>query len=389
MKDFIYYAPTKVFFGKDKHKDVGKIIKEYGYNNIMLQYGQGSIKKSGLYDEVMASLDEYGINVIEMGGVEPNPKISFVREAVKVAKENNVEMILAVGGGSVLDSSKYTAAGACTDCDPWDFATGKAKVEKSLPVGCILTIAAAGSEMSASAVITNMELNMKRGFGSEFNRCKFAIMNPELTYSVSKYQTACGVVDIMAHTMERYFIPCEPTDLTDRIAESVLKSTIAAGATLMKNPDDYDARANMMWASSLSHNDLTGCGRENALAVHQLEHALSGEYDQIAHGAGLALLFPAWAKYIYKYNIPRFAQFARRVWDCTQEDDEAAALSGIEKMAEYFKSIGMPSRLADFGLDESCIDRLSELCTFGRQRTIKSYIDMDYEAVKDIFKMCL
>ena len=389
MKDFIYYAPTKVFFGKDKHKDVGKIIKEYGYNNIMLQYGQGSIKKSGLYDEVMASLDEYGINVIEMGGVEPNPKISFVREAVKIAKENNVEMILAVGGGSVLDSSKYTAAGACADCDPWDFPTGKAKVEKSLPVGCILTIAAAGSEMSASAVITNMELNMKRGFGSDFNRCKFAIMNPELTYSVSKYQTACGVVDIMAHTMERYFIPCEPTDLTDRIAESVLKSTIAAGATLMKNPDDYDARANMMWASSLSHNDLTGCGRENALAVHQLEHALSGEYDQIAHGAGLALLFPAWAKYIYKYNIPRFAQFARRVWDCTQEDDEAAALSGIEKMAEYFKSIGMPSCLADFGLDESCIDRLSELCTFGRQRTIKSYIDMDYEAVRDIFKMCL
>ncbi len=389
MKDFIYYAPTKVFFGKDKHKDVGKIIKEYGYNNIMLQYGQGSIKKSGLYDEVLSSLAECRINVIEMGGVEPNPKISFVRKAVKVAKENNVQMILAVGGGSVLDSSKYTAAGACADCDPWDFPTRKKNVENALPVGCILTIAAAGSEMSSSAVITNMELNMKRGFNSEFNRCKFAIMNPELTYSVSKYQTACGVVDIMAHTMERYFMPCEPTDLTDRISESVLKSTIAAGKTLMKNPEDYDARANMMWASSISHNDLTGCGRENALPVHQLEHALSGEYDQIAHGAGLAVLFPAWAKYIYKYDIPRFAQFARRVWNCTQDEDEVAALSGIEKMAEYFKSIGMPSRLSDFGLDESCTERLSELCTFGRQRTIKSYINMDYEAIKDIFKMCL
>ena len=243
--------------------------------------------------------------------------------------------------------------------------------------------------MSSSAVITNMELNMKRGFNSEFNRCKFAIMNPELTYSVSKYQTACGVVDIMAHTMERYFIPCEPTDLTDRIAESILKSTIAAGKTLMENPEDYDARANMMWASSLSHNDLTGCGRQNALPVHQLEHALSGEYDRIAHGAGLAVLFPAWAKFIYKYDIPRFAQFARRVWDCTQEDDELAALSGIEKMAKYFKTIGMPSRLSDFGLSENCIDRLSELCTFGRQRTVKSYIDMDYEAIRDIFKMCL
>jgi len=389
MKDFIYYAPTKVFFGKDKHKDVGKIITEYGYNNIMLQYGQSSVKKSGLYDEVMASLAEYGINVVEMGGVEPNPKISFVRKAVKVAKENNVEMILAVGGGSVLDSSKYTAAGACADCDPWDFPTAKTKVQNSLPVGCILTIAAAGSEMSSSAVISNTELNMKRGFNSDFNRCKFAIMNPELTYSVSKYQTACGVVDIMAHTMERYFMPCEPTDLTDRIADSVLKATIAAGATLMNNPQDYDARANMMWASSISHNDLTGCGRANALPVHQLEHALSGEYDSIAHGAGLAVLFPAWARYIYKHNIPRFAQFARRVWDCTQDDDQAAALSGIEKMAEFFKSIGMPSSLADFGLDESCIDRLAELCTFGRQRTVKSYIDMDFEIIKQIFKNCL
>ncbi len=389
MKDFVYYAPTKVFFGKDKHKDIGKIIKGYGYSNIMLQYGQGSIKKSGLYDEIMSSLDEYGVNVVEMGGVEPNPKISFVLKAVKAAKENNVEMILAVGGGSVLDSSKYTAAGACADCDPWDFPTGKKTPEKSLPVGCILTIAAAGSEMSSSAVITNMELNMKRGFNSEFNRCKFAVMNPELTYSVSKYQTACGVVDIMAHTMERYFTPCEQTDLTDRIAESILKATIAAGAALMENPEDYDARANMMWASSLSHNGLTGCGRENALPVHQLEHALSGEYDQIAHGAGLAMLFPAWAKYIYKHNISRFAQFARRVWDCPDEDDETAALSGIEKMAEYFKKLGMPTRLSDFGLDEGCIERLSRLCTFERQRKVKSYIDMDFDVIKEIFKICL
>ncbi len=389
MRDFIYYAPTKVFFGKDKHKDVGKIIKGYGYDKIMLQYGQGSIKQSGLYDEVMESLAEYGIDVVEMGGVEPNPKLSFVREAVKVAKENNVQMILAVGGGSVLDSSKYTAAGVCTDCDPWEFPTRKTTVENALPVGCILTIAAAGSEMSSSAVITNMELNMKRGFNSDFNRCKFAIMNPELTYSVSKYQTACGVVDIMAHTMERYFIPCEPTDLTDRIAESVLKATIAAGTTLMENPEDYDARANMMWASSISHNDLTGCGRENALPVHQLEHALSGEYDRIAHGAGLAVLFPAWAKYIYKHNIARFAQFARRVWDSEEVNDEAAALAGIEKMAAYFKSIGMPTCLTDFGLDESCIERLSELCTYGRQRTVKSLIDMDFDVIKDIFELCL
>ena len=243
--------------------------------------------------------------------------------------------------------------------------------------------------MSSSAVISNTELNMKRGYNSDFNRCLFAVMNPELTYSVSKYQTACGVVDIMAHTLERYFTPYDETDLTDRISESILKATISAGETLMENPNDYEARSNMMWASSLSHNDLTGCGRENALPVHQLEHALSGEYDEIAHGAGLAVLFPAWAKYIYKHNTKRFAQFARRVWDSVDETDEAAALYGIEKMEEYFKKIGMPSRLSDFGLDRTCIERLADLCTFGRQRTVKSYIDMDFEVIKDIFELCL
>ncbi len=389
MLDFTYYTPTKVYFGKEKHKAVGEIIKSYGYDKIMLQYGQGSIKKSGLFDEVMKSLTDSGITVVEMGGVEPNPKLSFVKEAIKVAKETKVQMILAVGGGSVLDSSKYTAAGAMYDGDPWDFPSRKASPQSALPVGCILTIAAAGSEMSSSAVITNMELNMKRGFNSDLNRCEFAICNPELTYTVSKYQTACGIVDIMAHTMERYFIPCEPTDLTDRISESILKATIAAGKTLMENPCDYDARANMMWASSLSHNGLTGCGRENALPVHQLEHALSGEFDHIAHGAGLAVLFPAWARYVYKQDVSRFAQFARRVWDCTEEDDEKAAKTGIEKMAEYFESIDMPTKLTDFDIDAHCADRLAELCTFGKQRTVKTYVDLDFDKIKEIFESCM
>lgn len=384
MLDFIYYAPTKVHFGKDTHKEVGKIIREYGFKTIMMQYGQSSIKKSGLYDEVMQSLTQNGIKVIGMGGVEPNPKLSFVKEAIKVARENNVEMILAVGGGSVLDSSKYTATGAKYDGDVWDFPTRKATPKDALPVGCILTISAAGSEMSSSAVITNMELNMKRGYNSDFNRPLFAICNPELTYSVSKYQTSCGIVDIMAHTMERYFMPCPPTDLTDRICESVLKSIINAGRVLMEKPDDYDARATMMWASSLSHNDLTGCGRENALPVHQLEHALSGEYDHIAHGAGLAVLFPAWGRFIYKHNIPRFAQFARRVWEINEESDEKAALMGIEAMADFFKSIKMPLTLREFNIPESS-ERLSDLCTFGKQRTVKSYIDLDYDKIKEIF----
>ena len=388
MQEFIYYAPTKVYFGKGKQKEVGEIIKGYGYKKIMLQYGKGSIKKSGLYDDIMASLTASGIEVVEMGGVEPNPKITFVREAVKLAKEEKVEMILAVGGGSVIDSCKYTAAGAASDCDPWDFPTRKSTVTEALPVGCVLTLAAAGSEMSSSAVITNLELNMKRGFNSDFNRCKFAICNPELTYTVDKYQTACGVVDIMAHTMERYFTVCDPTDLTDRIAESLLKSVVDAGKVLMENPCDYEARATVMWASSLSHNDLTGCGRENTLAVHQLEHALSGEFDHIAHGAGLAVLFPAWGRYVYRYNIPRFAQFARRVWEVTEADDEKAAVLGIERMAEYFASLGMPVRLRDFGIEGDCMDKLAELCTFGKQRSVKSYVDMDYDVIKAIFESC-
>ncbi len=388
MLDFVYYAPTKVYFGKDKENDVGKIISSYGYKTIMLQYGKESIKKSGLFDRVMKSCTENGIVVIEMGGVEPNPKLEFVRKAVKLAKEKSVEMILAVGGGSVLDSSKATAVGAVTDTDVWEFSMRKAVPKSALPVGCILTHSAAGSEMSSSCVITNTEENMKRGFNSEFNRCKFAICNPELTYTVSRYQTACGIVDIMSHTMERYFTQCPATDLTDRIAESILKAVISAGTVLMKNPTDYEARATVMWASSLSHNDLTGCGRENALAVHQFEHALSGEYDFITHGAGLAVLFPAWARYVYKAETARFARFARRVFDVTEKDDEKAALCGIEEMERFFKSLEMPLKLRDFGIPKTCTEHLAELCTFGKTRTVKNYIELDYDRIKDIFDSC-
>jgi len=387
MRDFTYYAPTKVFFGKGKENEVGEIIKGYGFNKIMMQYGRASIKENGLYDRVMTSLKANGIEVVEMGGVEPNPKLDFIRKAVEVAKEEKVELILAVGGGSVIDSSKFTALGAANDFDVWDLPMGKAQPKTALPVGCILTLAAAGSEMSASAVMTNMEENLKKGFGSELNRPLFSICNPELTYTVNKYHTACGITDIMAHTMERYFFPCEDTPLTDRVAEAVLKSVIEAGAVLMSDPENYEARAAMMWGSSLSHNGLTGSGRENALAVHQLEHALSGEFDHIAHGAGLAVLFPAWARYVYKANIPRFAQFARRVWDVVESDDEKAAILGIEEMAKYFESIGMPSRLRDFGI-ENCSERLADLCSFGKTRVVNSYIPLDFDTVKNIFESC-
>lgn len=388
MRDFVYYAPTKVVFGRGKETEVGELIKGYGFKKIMMQYGKDSIKKSGLYDRVIKSLADAGISVVEMGGVEPNPKVEFVRKAAELAKNENVELILAVGGGSVIDSVKSTAGAVAMDCDPWDLHTRKVIPTKALPVATILTHSAAGSEMSGNAVITNMAENMKRGCGSPCLRPLFSILNPELTFTVSKYQTACGVVDIMAHTMERYFTVCEPTPLTDRIAEGVLKSVVEAAKIVIDNPCDYDARATIMWASSVSHNDLTSCGRENFLAVHQLEHALSGEFDKVAHGAGLAVLYPAWARYVYKENIPRFAQFARNVWDVTEVDDEKAAIMGIEWMAEFFKSIGMPSKISEFDIPSGFENRFAELTTFGKTRTVKSYIELGYDEIVDIFKMC-
>ena len=388
MEDFVYYTPTKVFFGKGKENEVGAIVAGYGFKTVMVQYGQGSVKKSGLYDRVMASLKGAGVTVVEMGGVEPNPKVEFVREAVKLCRDMGVELILAVGGGSVIDSCKYTALGAVNDCDVWDIPTRKYAPDKALPVAAIITHAAAGSEMSGSAVLTNMAENMKRGFGSDLNRCLFSICNPELTYTVGKYQTACGVVDLMTHTIERYFTLCPPTPLTDRLAEGLLVSVIEAGKKVMEDPRDYEARATILWASSLAHNDLTGCGRENLLAVHQLEHALSGEYDHVAHGAGLAVLYPAWARYVYREDIPRFARFARCVWGVEETDDETAARRGIEAMADYFRELGMPGRLRDFGVRPESLPRLAELCTYNGTRVVKSYIPLDFETSLAIFKSC-
>lgn len=388
MLDFIYNTPTKVIFGKDKHKEVGKIISQLGFNKIMMQYGKNSIKKSGLYQEVMDSLSEYKISVVECGGVEPNPKLDFVRKAVQIAKKEKVQMILAVGGGSVLDSCKGTALGAKSDHDVWDFFLRKAEPKNALPVGCILTISAAGSEMSNSAVLTDSSSNEKRGCTTELNRCKFAILNPSLTCSVNLYQTGCGIVDMMTHTMERYFTNVEPTEITDGISKSLIKSIINAGLKLAQDLNDYQARATIMWASSLAHNGLTGCGRENYLAVHQLEHAVSGIYDHVAHGAGLAVLYPAWAKYVCKYNYPRFADFFRFIFEINQEDDEKATLQGIEKLQEFFVKFGMPTKLREFGIASDSIKALTDACTYNGTRTIKSYIPLGQKEISEIFASC-
>lgn len=388
MLDFTYYTPTKVHFGKNTQQKVGEIIAEYGFRRVMLQYGKSSIKKSGLYDEIMTSLQKSGITVVEMGGVEPNPKVDFVRRAANLAREEQVELILAVGGGSVIDSAKTTALAAANEHDIFDMMMGKARPTATLPVGCVLTHAAAGSEMSASAVLTNTELGMKKGIGTDLNRPLFAICNPELTFTLPAYQTACGVVDIMAHTMERYFTVCPPTDLTDRICESLLKSVISAARVLLREPRDYDARATVMWASSISHNGLTGCGRENALAVHQLEHAVSGMYDHVAHGAGLAVLFPAWASYVLPHNVPRLAQFARRVFDVTERDDLAAAKAGIASMSRFFTELGMPQRLSEFDIPKEALPALADLASFGGTRVVKSYVPLDRAAMLAIFEAC-
>ena len=388
MRDFIYNTPTKVFFGKGAYKNVGEIIEGYGFKKIMLQYGKQSIIKSGLYGEIVNSLKAHNIEVVDMGGVEPNPKVQFVRDAVKVAKKEKVELILAVGGGSVIDSSKATAIGAMHDCDIWDIFMARQKPTSALPVATVLTIAAAGSEMSASAVLSNLDENMKKGLGTELNRPLFSILDPELTFSVGKYQTACGIVDIMSHTMERYFTVCDPTPITDSISEALLKTVVESGKAVMQNPCNYEARANIMWASSLSHNGLTGCGRENALAVHQIEHALSGKHDEVAHGAGLAVLFPAWGKYVYKANVSRFASFARGVFDVCEADDEKAAIMGLEKMSGFFASIGMPSSLSEFGIKKQELHDLALLCTYGDTRTVKSYITLGTREIEDILELC-
>lgn len=389
MLDFVFSTPTKVYFGKGRQKEVGKIVKEFGYKKVMIQYGRSSAVKSGLIGEVTTSFEKEGIDYVLMGGVEPNPKLNFVRTAIKKAREEKVDLILAVGGGSAIDSSKATAIGTLSSGDIWDIYMGKAKIENALPVGCILTISASGSEMSSSAVITNTDLKMKKGIVTELNRCKFAILNPELTYSLPKYQTACGIVDMISHALERYFSNVPDTPLTDNVTEGIIRAIIDAGEILINNPTDYNASATIMWGSSLAHNGITGVGRENYLAVHQLEHALSGVFDEVVHGAGLAVLYPAWARYVYKHNVYRFAKFARNVMRVSEDNDELAAIKGIDKLQEFFVKLGMPTKLSDFNINEASLDELANATTFNQTRVINGYVTLGFKEVREIFKSCL
>lgn len=389
MLNFEYYAPTRIIFGKDTQKNVGDIIREYGFSKILLHYGMGSAKRSGLYDEITSSLESGGIEFVPLGGVEPNPKLSLVQEGIRIVRDKGCQLILAVGGGSVIDSAKLIAIGAVSDEDPWDFACRKAIPRAALPVATVLTLAASGSEMSASSVITNDETKLKRGFGTKFNRPLFSICNPCLTYTVGRYQTACGIVDILMHTLERYFTVSEPFDITDQMAYAVIKTVIKAGTIVMENPSDYEARANLMWAGSLSHNDLTACGTEFFMGCHQIEHEISGMFDNVSHGAGLAVVYPAWAKYIHKYNSKRFADLALGALGAqyTGQSHEELALWGINKLEEFFKSIGMPVRLEELGITvtEEQIEEMCEKCTFYGERKLTDYKPLGKEEIKEIF----
>ena len=382
MYNFIYNTPTKVYFGKDEEKKVGKILKEFNPKKVLIHYGKSSVIKSGLLDRVKKLLDDEDVSYVLLGGVQPNPVLSLVREGIALGIKERVDFVLAIGGGSVLDSAKHIANGiANPDDDVWDYSTGKAIPKKTLRKGCILTIAAAGSEMSNSCVITNNETKEKRGYNTELNRMNFAIMNPELTFTVSKYQTACGAVDIQMHTIERFFCKGGDTYLTDEIALAIIKMTKKAGFDSYNNPCDYSARSNMMWASSLAHNGLTQCGRNFLLSVHQLEHELSGMDENIAHGAGLAALFPSYARYVYKANPERWAKFASYVFET---DD---VLKAIKMQEEFYKSIGMPTNLKSLGIKEEDLETLAYNASRGKTRVLDGYLPLGYKEMLDIFKM--
>lgn len=346
MKDFNFYAPTRVVFGRESEDRLPELIKQYGGTKVLVHFGGGSARRYGLLDKVEQMLEQAGIAYVEFGGVVPNPLLSKVREGISLCRRESVDFILAVGGGSVIDSAKAIAYGVPYEGDVWDFWDGKAVPQSALPVGTMLTIPAAGSEMSSSCVITQDEGMLKRGVNSDLCRCKFAIMNPERTYTLPKYQTAAGATDIMMHTMERYFSKYEDATLTDAIAEALLRTVKDAVFEVLRHPDDYRNRAAIMWASSLSHNDLTECGTEKDFACHKLEHELSGLFG-VTHGAGLAAVWGSWARYVMDKHISRFVKFAVNVMGVTNDfaDPRQTALRGIEATERFFQAIGMPTNI--------------------------------------------
>ncbi len=376
MENFTFQNPTRIIFGKDAETQVGQEAPRYG-TKVLLHYGGGSIKKSGLYQRVVASLNEAGVQFIELSGVKPNPRLSLVHEGIKLCREQGIQLILAVGGGSVIDSAKAIAMGVPYNGDVWDFFTGKATLKEALPVGTILTIPAAGSEASTASVITNEDGWYKRGFNSEIIYPKFSILNPELAFTLSNYQIACGVSDIMAHVMERYFTNSPNVDLTDRLCEATIKTVINSAPVIMKHSDNYDAWAEVMWAGTVAHNNLLNTGRIGDWGSHDIEHELSGIYD-VAHGAGLAVIFPAWMKYVYRHDLNRFVQYAVRVWNVEYSfwSPERTALKGIQKLENFYHSIGLETTLKGIGIDGDRLEEMADKCTNSGRSTVGNFVKL-------------
>lgn len=389
MQNFTQYAPTEIIFGKETECRAGAEVKKWGGTRVFLVYGGGSAVRSGLLKRVETSLEQEGISWYEFGGVKPNPRLSFAREGVKKALEEKADFILAVGGGSAIDTAKAIAHGVANpEADLWDIWTKKVPLKKSTPAGCVLTISAAGSETSDSAVLTNEELGKKAGINTDFNRLKFAIMNPELTYTLPRYQLACGIVDIMMHTLERYFIPGPSNEMTDEIAEGLLRTVIRNGRKAMKNQEDYDAMSEIMWCGSLSHNNLTELGRGKDFSVHKLGHALGARYDA-AHGATLSAVWGAWADYVYENDLARFQHYGKAVWGIEEEDTGKAARQAIDRTVDYFRELGMPvnlKELLDTPVTEEDIQALAKDATMNGTVKLSRIKELGEEDVRRIFE---
>ncbi|MCL1831941.1 MAG: iron-containing alcohol dehydrogenase [Oscillospiraceae bacterium] len=381
MQNFNFCSPTYFEFGKDAELKVAELIKKFGGSKVLLHYGTSSIKKSGLYDRVTAALKDGGIDFVEIGGVQPNPIDTLVYEGIELCRREKVDFVLAVGGGSAIDSSKAIAAGTVYDGDFWDFYEGK-WIEKALPVGTILTIAAAGSEGSLNSVITQTSSKCKRGASGECIRPVFSILNPALTQTLPPYHTAAGSTDIMVHIHERYFSNTEEVEVTDRLCEGLLKTLISQTPRVIADPNDYEARANIMWAGMVAHNNLCGVGREQDWASHGMEHELSAFFDAI-HGAGLAVINPAWMKFVSKKNPHKFVQWAQRVWEVATVDE------AIAKYEAFLKSIGMPSSITEFGAKESDIPMLAKHIGLTDEATFGGYVKLNVSDVEEIYRLAL
>ena len=390
MFQFTYYTPTMVVFGRGAEEKTGALVKAQGCKKVLIHYGGGSVARSGLLERIKGSLTRAGVAHMELGGVVPNPRLSLVYQGIELAREEGVDFILAVGGGSVIDSSKAIAYGAAEGADVWDLYDRARKAKACLPVGVVLTIAAAGSEMSNSSVITKDEGGIKRGYNDDLCRPRFAVMNPELTMTLPPYQTASGCVDILMHTMERYFTPNGTMEITDSIAEGLMRTVMKNAVILRDDPQNYEARAEVMWAGSLSHNGLTGCGSDGGdWAPHGLEHEMGGMFD-VTHGAGLAAVWGSWARYVYRDCLDRFVKFAVNVMGVENTGaPEDVALKGIEAMEDFYRSIQMPTCFSELGIAPtqeqlSTMAHMFHIACGGKKGTAKVLQEADFPKIYEM-----